>query len=938
MRVVLVVFLMLSSILGYSQSSSDCDCDIVITSNQNLPNNIANKTVCLQGDFIYSNNINLKNKTELCISENVIVTGAISGNWSQEKTIKNYGEFSPSNPNVSSIPNSEFYNNGIVNANINFNQGDNKVFYNYGELNGNILSFRSGSIHNFSGAVISTTNSTTFGSSIQFLNEGLINVGQNLTFENNLTLGGTYQVNGNTTFNTSYTTLDNANFNITGDLFLWSGNTITTANNNTCSNLVFDDMNQWHGSINATNGALSLSTFYNSQNISGNVSTTPCGSNGGPNLSETVWLGNNKHFNQIQNWSNGLPASDKNVIIPSTTKNPLLSSGDFSVGNLTIDAGAELEIENETILTISGDLNVEGALNAEFGKLIFEGSESDFTINANGDVDIQSIEVSSASNLTLQGTRQINVYYLLDITDGAMLTTNDLLTLKCKFIGNNPTVESYQVGQVAETTGSISGNIMVEQCYTGRRAFRMLASSVNTTESIKANWQENATSYNHNPKPGYGTHITGVGNNNDGYNGFDWQPSGNPSMFTFDNLSQSWSTQSNTFESLQVGQPFRLMIRGDRSIDLTSNSAAPNRTILRAFGEIHQGDKIVTDLSSVSEEYNVVANPYQSVVDLVEVYQDSNNILPYFIIWDPTLGTRGAFAYINLITLEKSNNNSEISRFLLPQQAGFFVTANDGEAEIIFKESHKNPSKIVPVVLSENTYPTIHAQVFAETLFENDEKSSDGLHISFKPNGSNDVNELDALKMSNLDENLARFQNGKLISIEERSLPNTTENLGLFVDTFTTDNYVFKFNVENFEGFQVYLKDNYTQENTLLSEGENVITMEVDQSINASVAYNRFSLEISPVSLDVNDFKESDLKIFPNPITGNELQIQTSLLLDETDVEIYNSFGARLKSFNVDFNTSGNVSLKNLDLASGVYILKLKTKSGKVFTKKLIKK
>lgn len=192
--------------------------------------------------------------------------------------------------------------------------------------------------------------------------------------------------------------------------------------------------------------------------------------------------------------------------------------------------------------------------------------------------------------------------------------------------------------------------------------------------------------------------------------------------------------------------------------------------------------------------------------------------------------------------------------------------------------------------------------------------------------------------MSNLDENLARFQNGKLISIEERSLPNTTENLGLFVDTFTTDNYVFKFNVENFEGFQVYLKDNYTQENTLLSEGENVITMEVDQSINASVAYNRFSLEISPVSLDVNDFKESDLKIFPNPITGNELQIQTSLLLDETDVEIYNSFGARLKSFNVDFNTSGNVSLKNLDLASGVYILKLKTKSGKVFTKKLIKK
>lgn len=929
MQYLVFFILLLSFHFSDAQSISDCNCDITITSNYALPNNISNKTVCITGAYTYTHNIQLKNNTELCIGENIILTGTVSGNWGQDKTIKNYGAFVPNNPTVNALANVDFFNYGETTANINFNQGDAKVLYNYGIYNTNTSNFRSGSFFNYNGATSNISNSAVFGSSINFMNNGEINTTQNLTFESNLNIGGNYTVGGSATFNSSNLYLENAYFDVTGNVNIWGNVHLQTKASNQCSEIYFTNINQWHGQITANHGFLTMTSFPNTQNVTGNVSTTPCG--------ETIWLGNNTDFNQLQNWSNGLPTDQKNVIIPETDKNPELVSGNFEMLDLTIEENSSLQITNEASLTIIGDLEINGNLDAEEGNFEFASTKTQ-SILVNGNANMFSLVVSSGKSVSISGSNHLNVHYLLSLQNNSDFITNDKLTLKCKFLTNNPYLEAFQVGQVGHTSGNIIGNVLVEQCYTGRRAFRMLGSSVNTVGSIRENWQENANAYNHNPNPGYGTHITGVGNNPDAYNGFDWQPSGNPSMFSFDNINQSWSTIPNTTSNLEAGQPYRLMLRGSRSVDVTVNSAEPNRTILRAFGNLHQGDKLITDLSSVSENFNLVANPYQSVVDLVQVYADSDNILPYFVIWDPTLGSRGAFAAINLNTLEISNNNSEISRFLLPQQAGYFITEDDGDAEIIFKESHKNPSKTVPVVLSENQHPFIQANVFSKALYQQNQKSSDGLHISFTQNGSDDLDHNDALKMSNLDENMARFHQGQLVSIESRSIPETYTELPLYIDTYTTDKYIFEIETGNFTGYELFLKDKYTQEQIALANGINTIEVDVDQNVNASIAFNRFSLIVNPVSLSTDTDEIRDFSIYPNPISANRLQIHSQILSGEdVAVHFYNTLGKIAKTIHTQFDASGKVDLTNLNMSSGLYIVKIESNLGKHITTKVIK-
>jgi len=71
--------------------------------------------------------------------------------------------------------------------------------------------------------------------------------------------------------------------------------------------------------------------------------------------------------------------------------------------------------------------------------------------------------------------------------------------LPCSF--EEPTTGDFENAKAAQigplgSYGSISGEVRVEQCYPGRRAFSFVTSSRNTTTSIEDNWQENASAYN----------------------------------------------------------------------------------------------------------------------------------------------------------------------------------------------------------------------------------------------------------------------------------------------------------------------------------------------------------------------------------------------------------------------------------------------------------
>lgn len=106
-------------------------------------------------------------------------------------------------------------------------------------------------------------------------------------------------------------------------------------------------------------------------------------------------------------------------------------------------------------------------------------------------------------------------------------------------------------------------------------------------------------------------------------------------MFTFSNdfvptgvqsQNDAWTALSNTnSKTLKAGEAYLTFIRGDRSIDLTSNSATPTNTTLRAKGDLYTGSRTFSSsnnltqpeygLSDQTDFYSLVGNPYQAIVD-----------------------------------------------------------------------------------------------------------------------------------------------------------------------------------------------------------------------------------------------------------------------------------------------------------------------------------
>jgi Secretion system C-terminal sorting domain len=79
-------------------------------------------------------------------------------------------------------------------------------------------------------------------------------------------------------------------------------------------------------------------------------------------ISTTTWTGTNStDWTVSANWNNGVPDNSFQVVIPNVTNKPIINSGtNYTVGNLTIDAGSSLTINAGKGLTVSGTLNNNG--------------------------------------------------------------------------------------------------------------------------------------------------------------------------------------------------------------------------------------------------------------------------------------------------------------------------------------------------------------------------------------------------------------------------------------------------------------------------------------------------------------------------------------------------------------------------------------------------
>ena len=694
---------------------------------------------------------------------------------------------------------------------------------------------------------------------------------------------------------------------------------------------------QWQQSPNGTSGwvnvtggngattntyatpALTETTYYRAVATSGSCTVATSAAAIVTVSNTNNWTGDlSTDWNTNGNWScNKIPNTliDANIPITGSGRYPVLASGTGICRNINIASGANITISNSGIIEIAGAISNLGTFTTIDGTVHFIGtSQQQIPANVFASNAIKNLTINNASGVIMLGAN--NLTGILDVKAGNF-TTGNLLTLK-----SNATTTA----MIAPVTGSVSGTMTVERYIPSRRAFRFFSAPTDGG-TIRSNWQENAPSID---PVGIGTDITGVGG---ATNGFDTSGSNNPSLYTYLNNNiaggSAWVAATTTNVNMVAGVAYRMLVRGDRTVNQTSNSAPSTVTTLRTTGTIRTGNVAVGYLNPVAGGFSLIGNPYQAPVDMGLLLNDSSLLeRNFYYMWDATRNTRGAYVTVNLANNTNNVSGSSADRYLQPGQACFIKTATAGAPSLVFKENYKHLSTVTTPVYKQSAVVEGEMRI---TLYESGALSAnaaaaDGLMIRFGDNYSNNIDAFDAPKPVNQDENMGRMENSKIYSYESRFWPTTADVLPISITQYRNTNYTFKIAVSGINNAIPYLKDNYTGISTELRNGqENTIVFALNSAIPASSIENRFDIVFAATALATSDNEFSkDIRIYPNPVTENKFEIALPDYTSEVSVQIANVLGQEVYHENpMVINNKITVAPKTL-LKSGVYIITIK--------------
>lgn len=518
---------------------------------------------------------------------------------------------------------------------------------------------------------------------------------------------------------------------------------------------------------------------------------------------------------------------------------------------------------------------------------------------------------------SLQFDTDKNLFGYLQVDSGNLNLNGFDLILK------SDSSRSAVIGPINTTSGaSITGNTVVARRYIPRRsdlnpAFRFLASPVNGQtifESIQANGFTPILA---------GTQVTG-GSSTDG---FDQSSTNNPSMFNYNNTTQAWEAIANTNATpFEVGVPYRAFIRGDRGVSLTIPNQPATVTTLTATGSIVQGDvtydsnSTTNALSNLANGFNMIANPYPSYTDMSLVMDQSTDVNPnFYYMWDPTVNTRGAYVTVSLSTtnpmINGSNNimTSDADQFLEPWQSCFIVNdASASNVSVLFTENTKTTETTATNVF--NTPATINR--LGLSLMSDTDTVLDGVLVDYNPTFSNAIDAMDALKFTNLDENIGAQVNGNSYSILRNEMPVNGEILQLNLGNYRTTNYKINMQLNGLAAYDITLVDNYLNTQHDLNTGD--YSFSIDSAIAASTASDRFYILFSNVTLSSEDaaFAKA-ISLYPNPVDNGRLFVRNT-----TGTELTATFYNMMGQVVIEQNTL-NQYMDVSHLNTGAYIVKL---------------
>lgn len=620
-------------------------------------------------------------------------------------------------------------------------------------------------------------------------------------------------------------------------------------------------------------------------------------------------------------WHTGNSASEDVTVTDNARWTFDYQSGKFTVNNLSTP---ERQLSYNSVYPRFAAYGNDGQQELQLYKIV-ESPTADYTYTSGSwsPIDPNGMALPTDNIEVLDGTATFNNAIginNLSIATGATLEVKDVLTVNGNITNDGNIIfksTETKTAQLDEFNGTISGNgdVVVERFIPAKRAFRLLSSPVNGQTFADA-WQQN-------------THITGVGGD---ANGFDPTPTNNPSLFIFNNSSTTqaegaaWEAVTSTTETINAGQGYRLMVRGDRTIDLESQNPTPTSTTLVSKGDLTTGNYTPT-LAQGAGFYSLVGNPYQAIVDFSQLTfsGDINNSNIY--VWDPTLAGdngRGAYVTVDVTSNSPSPSSSEANKYIMPGQA-FFVQNNTTISQapsITFTENAKVTAQSQTSVFSTIDEFYVNMRLYKQSALQNGETESDAIGLRFADDYTTPSSDEDASKLANPGENFA-VVNDKFTSIDKRDFPVENEEIQLFVSGYDEENYVIQFAMNHQpEDLKVVLNDTYTDNSVELSNGE-TYAFNVDSNLPESIAADRFFISFENITLGTTQPELSNaIRLYPNPT--EDLLIVDVKDYDVKQLKLYSVQGQELDSMILPENNTLNVS----HLSKGVYIMKIFTNQG----------
>jgi hypothetical protein len=531
----------------------------------------------------------------------------------------------------------------------------------------------------------------------------------------------------------------------------------------------------------------------------------------------------------------------------------------------------------------------------------------------------------------------IEIYNTLNVVSGVLYSPPPVAFILRSTATNTARVTP--VGGVLET------NFYVERFIPARRAWRILSAPTSTefgstrTSTINYAWQEgsNNTFWLSDPHPGYGTHITG----GSAADGFDQNPGAGYSIKYYNNATDTWNNQLNTNATPISGTAWMLFVRGNRSFPLGSNTVPPASTVLRSFGTLNTGDQV---FNINATGFTAVPNPFASPVNFITMTK--SNVQNSFWVWDPKMGgPNGVGAYVNISFNGTSWDLTPASvspeSMIIQNGQGFLVkTTSPAPGQLTIKESDKTLTPNMDVFRTQGNPSGLRINL-QEMNYDGTASVLDEVFSSYSSNFSEKIDDMDASKLANIQENLAIVHDDQLLMVERRPSLHQNDEIEMKLWNTKQQAYILQFNPQNLSTtIPAWLVDNYLETVTEVPLDK---ISNFDFSINndgSSGASDRFKVVLSSKKPELlNNLFTQSIRVYPNPVEGRNINLQfLNTPAGRYQLKVVNSLGQVVYKKNIDHRAGINSEKLLLDesISKGVYQLQIGNEKTKASFKLLI--